>query len=106
MANASFTGARFGVQLTVGRATTSGATAANSTNITSNVSPLVLPAATTAYYMAALPAQNDANDPLNLNGFAIDVPGAGTFYYTLWMQSSTSHNYSEMTVALTVLKIQ
>jgi hypothetical protein len=56
--------------------------------------------------MAALPAQNDSNDPLNLNGFAIDVPGAGTFYYTLWMNSTTSHNYSDMTVILTVLKIQ
>jgi hypothetical protein len=42
----------------------------------------------------------------NTNGFAIDVPGAGTFYYTIWMSSDASHNYSEMTVVLTVLKIQ
>jgi len=105
MANASFIGAKFGVQLTVGRATTTGATAANSTNITSNVSPLVLPVTTPSYYMAALPKQGDSDDSLNLNGFAIDAPGAGTFYYTLWMQSETSHNYSDITVVLTVLKI-
>ena len=106
MANASFTGAKFGVQLTVGRATTTGAIAANSTNITSNVSPLALPVTSPAYYMASLPQQGDSDNPLNINGFALDAPGAGTFYYTLWMQSGTSHNYSEMTVALTVLKIQ
>ena len=105
MANASFTGAKYGVQLTVGRATTTGATAANSTNITSNTSPLVLPATSTAYYMSALPQQGDSDNPLNLNGFAIDAPNAGTYYYTLWMQSSTSHNYSEITVALSALKI-
>ena len=106
MANSSFIGNKVLVQLTVGRATTSGALAANSTNITSNSSPLVLPAATTAYYMASLPQQNDADGYLNLNGFAIDAPGAGTFYYTVWMSSGASHNYTEMTVVLTALIIQ
>ena len=56
--------------------------------------------------MMALPAQNDANHPLNLNGSAIDAPGIGTFYYTIWMSSSVAHNYSTMTVFLSVLKIQ
>jgi len=106
MANACYTGAKHTVQLTVGRATTSGATAANSTNIVSNVSPLALPVTSPSYFMAAIPAQGDADNSLNLNGFAMDAPGAGTFYYTVWMSSSTSHNYSEIAIALSVLKIQ
>ena len=96
----------YGVQLTVGRATSTGETAANSTNIVSNVSPLALPVSSTSYYMAALPIQSDSDDYLNLNGFAIDAPGAGTFYYTIWMSSSTSYNYTDMTAVLTVLKVQ
>jgi hypothetical protein len=105
MATSSYTSNKHGVQLTVGRATTSGATAAASTNIVSNAA-LVLPAATTAYYMAAWPAMNDGSNPVNLNGFALDSPGAGTFYYTIWMSSSASHNYTTMAAALTVLKVQ
>jgi len=99
-------GAKYGVELTVGRAASSGATAANSTNIVSGATPLSLPATTPSYYIAALPAQGDADKSLNLTGFAIDAPGAGTFYYTIWMSSSTSHNYSEMTAVLTALTIQ
>ena len=106
MANVGISPNKHSFQLTVGRATGTGAIAANSTNIVSNVSPLVLPAASTAYYMAAWPAMNDCTDPINLNGFALDSPGAGTFYYTIWMQSSISANYSTMTAVLTVLKIQ
>ena len=90
--------------MTVGRATTSGATAANSTNIVTGTTPVTLPPTTTAYYMAA--TSEASSHESNVNGFAIDVPGAGTFYYTIWMSSDTSHNYSEMTVVLTVLKIQ
>jgi hypothetical protein len=57
--------------------------------------------------MAALPGMGDANgNPYYLNGFAIDAPGAGTFYYTIWMSSDTSHNYSTMAAVLTVLVIQ
>jgi hypothetical protein len=40
-----------------------------------------------------------------LNGFALDIPGAGTFYYTIWMSSSASYNYSDMTAVLTVLQV-
>ena len=104
MANACFTSDNRRVAMTVGRATTSGATAANSTNIVSGTTPVTLPAATTAYYMAA--TSIGANNEANVNGFAIDAPGTGTFYYTIWMSSSTSHNYSQMTAVLTVLKIQ
>ena len=57
--------------------------------------------------MAATPAMADANgNPMNLSGFAIDAPGAGTFYYNIWAYSSASHNFSEMAAALTVLKVQ
>jgi hypothetical protein len=106
-ANACFSATNEAVELTVGRATTSGATAANSTNIVSNTSPLVLPVATTAYYMGAFPVVPSANGhSVNINGFAIDTPGAGTFYYTIWMSSGASHNYSTMAVSLAVLKIQ
>jgi hypothetical protein len=56
--------------------------------------------------MAAFPIDNQADDHLNIQGFAIDSPGAGTFYYTIWMCSSTSYNHTELTAALTVLKIQ
>jgi hypothetical protein len=54
--------------------------------------------------MAAFPRTNARE--INVNGFALDSPGAGTFYYTIWMSSSASHNYSTMTGVLTVLKIQ
>jgi hypothetical protein len=91
------------VIITVGRATTSGATAANSTNIVSGTSPVTLPTTSPSYYMAAISHGN--NLKANVNGFAIDAPGAGTFYYTIWMSSSVSHNYSDMTAVLTALQI-
>jgi hypothetical protein len=56
--------------------------------------------------MAAWPAMNDGSNPVNLNGFALDSPGAGTFYYTIWMSSTVSHTYTTMAAALTVLKVQ
>jgi len=55
--------------------------------------------------MAATP-QGINNENLNLSGFALDTPGAGTFYYTIWMSSQASHNYTTMAAALTVLKVQ
>ena len=107
MANACYYGQKRGVQLTVGRASASGAAASASTNIVTGTTPVTLPSAgTTAFYMAAMPLQGDTDDHLNIQGFAIDAPGAGTFYYTLWMSSSTSANYSNLTTALTVLTIQ
>jgi hypothetical protein len=57
--------------------------------------------------MAAYPPMNDSNNHyINFNGFAIEQPGAGTYYYTIWMTSSPSSSYSEMTINLTVLQIQ
>ena len=107
MVNVSMIEASYATQLTVGRSSTSGASAANSTNIVSGTSPVTLPVTTPSYALAAGPHTNGANgDVVNLNGFAIDIPGAGTFYYTVWMSSTTSHNYSEMAVALSVLQVQ
>jgi hypothetical protein len=107
MTNVSLIHRSNALQLTVGRATTSGATAANSTNIVSNVSPLALPTSSPCYYISAYPPENDANGhQINLNGHAIDAPGAGTFYYTIWMYSDTTYNYSDMAAVLTVLKIE
>jgi len=107
MANASYYGKKHGVQLTVGRASSSGASASSSTNIVTGTTPVTLPSAgTTAFYMAAFPAAGSADDHLNIQGFALDSPGAGTFYYTVWLCSSVSENYSNIIAALTVLKIQ
>jgi hypothetical protein len=105
MANVSLVSGGHNVQLTVGRATTTGASAANSTNIVSNTSPVSLPiaAANTAFFMAAL--SHGAGESSNLSGSVIDAPGAGTFYYTIWMSSSSSHTYGTMRAFLTVLKI-
>jgi hypothetical protein len=56
--------------------------------------------------MAAYPAISGASgNSINLNGFAIDAPGAGTFYYTIWMSSGTSFNYNDMAAVLTVLQL-
>jgi hypothetical protein len=66
LANMSFKTGNHKLEATVGRATTSGATAANSTNIVSDTSPLVLPVTSTAYFMAATPkGHNNENSNLN-----------------------------------------
>jgi hypothetical protein len=95
------------VQLTVGRATTSGASSALSTNIVNGLSPLLLPQPGSGSYNYYIAAQSKASnsDSLNLSGSALDQPGAGTFYYTIWMQSSSSSTYSEMAVSLIVLQV-
>ena len=94
--------------MTVGRATTTAATGTNSTNIVSGTSPLVLPITTgTMYYMAANSGSNGDNTSyINLNGFALDAPGAGTYYYTIWMSSDVSQAYTSMSAILSVLKVQ
>ena len=105
MANVTITSSNHNFQLTVGRATSSGETAANSRNIVSDTTPLALPVSSPNTYMAAIPGVSGTASQ-NGSGFAIDTPGAGTFYYTIWASSATSHNYSEMAAALTVLKVQ
>jgi hypothetical protein len=106
LVNVCFKAQNTDIQVTVGRATTSGASAANSTNITSNASPLALPVTTPAYFMAAVAGQGDTNNILtNLSGSSLDVPGSGTFYYTIWMSSDSQKTFSEMTVNLIVMNI-
>jgi hypothetical protein len=105
MATVSYYGGNHNVQMTVGVATTSGAIAADSTNITSNTSPLVLPQTTTSYFMGAAPGHGGSTAE-SMSGHAIHTPGAGTFYYTIWMSSNSSHTYDGMTAMLSVLKIQ
>jgi hypothetical protein len=96
----------YSIQMTVGRATTSGETASNSTNITSNEAPLILPSSTPSYYIAAHPGSSvTSGKPLSLNGSAIDEPGGGSFYYTLWISSDTQYDYADMTVNLYVVKV-
>jgi hypothetical protein len=110
MVNTAFTSQKDTVQVTVGRATSNSANATISTNIVGNVNPLVLPIVDNTFpanYIAAYAAQNDTdNKTINLSGHVLDTPGSGTFYYTVWMYSNASHNYSEMTVSLSVLKVQ
>jgi hypothetical protein len=110
MANTSFVIPSMGptIQLTVGRATTSGASNVNSINIVSDgSSSLVLPVTSPCYYMASWPAMGDSGgDPVHLHGFVTDTPGAGTFYYTIWMSSSQSASLTSMAAILTVLLIR
>ena len=94
------------VSLTVGRASVPAATNIQSTNIVNGLSPLTLPqpgAGTYNYYMASQRLPNNVN--FNLCGSALDKPGAGSFYYTIWMHSDNSYNYVEMAVSLIVLQI-
>ena len=94
------------ISLTVGRSTTPLATNIFSTNIVNGVSPLILPqpgAAAYNYYMASLRVGNGIN--LNLSGSALDTPAAGTFYYTVWMQSDKAGSFPEMALSLIVLKV-
>ena len=94
------------VQLTVGRATTAAASNTSSTNIVNGVSPLILPqpgSGSYNYYIASMKLPNGIN--FNLSGSAIDQPGAGTFYYTIWMQNENSNTYNEMAVSLTILQV-
>ena len=105
MATVSYYGGNHNVQMTVGVATSSGAVAADSTNIVSNISPLVLPQTTTSYFMGAAPGHGGSTAE-SMTGHAIHTPGSGTFYYTIWMSSSSSHTYTGMTAMLSVLKIQ
>jgi hypothetical protein len=53
--------------------------------------------------MASTKVSNGVN--FNLHGSALDKPGAGIVYYTIWMQSDSSNNYSEMAVSLIVLQV-
>jgi hypothetical protein len=90
------------VECTVGRHTTSGATAAQSTNIVTQTTPVTLPGS----YMAVLPKAGAGNNqPAHINGFGMDTLGAGTYYYRIWASSGSSHTYTGLYAALSVLKV-
>jgi hypothetical protein len=107
MANVCLINQAYSLVMTVGRATTSGASIGNSSNIVADAAMWTNPPTSPSYYMAAYAGttQGDAK-AINLTGFCIDTPGPGTFYYTMWMTSSTSATYANMTVALTAMTIK
>ena len=102
MVNLCFIADNHTLQCTVGRYTASGATAAQSTNIVTQTTPVTLPGS----YMAILPqAGAGNNDPSQLNGFAMDTVSAGTYYYRLWASSGSNHTYAGLSASLAVLKV-
>ena len=105
MANVCLVYTDFPLVLTVGRATSSGASIANSTNIVSDASMWTNPPTSPSYYIAAVSSTQVNPKSTNLSGFCTDTPGTGTFYYTIWMTSSTSQTYAGMTAFLTALRI-
>ena len=94
------------VQMTVGRATTSGSPYTGLTNVVSNTSGIPLPISDTqpAYFMAA--ATTISGQAANLSATVVDTPGAGTFYYTIFASSlpSMSAN-SSITANLNVVQM-
>jgi len=74
------------IQITVGRYTATGATAAQSTNVPSNTTGISIPYSSSSVYFMATTATISGKSA-NLNGTAIDQPGAGTFYYRIWASS-------------------
>ena len=106
MANVCVVNQDANLVMTVGRATSSGASVANSSNAIADASMWTSPPTSPCLYMAAFsPANQAANTSINLAGFCIDTPGAGTFYYTIWMTSSVSRTYAGTTAFLSALRI-
>ena len=94
------------IQMTVGRYTATGATAAQSTNVVVNTTGVLVPYSSGASaFMAS--TQTVANTSATLNGTAIDSPGAGTFYYRIWASSvpALSSANSTITANLNVLQM-
>ena len=102
LVNVNFIAQADGVEVTVGRYTATGATAAQSTNIVTQTTSLALPGS----YMASLPTQGDTKDhPTNLSSFAIDSISAGTYYYRIWMSSTGQDTYAGLSASLAVMKV-
>jgi hypothetical protein len=107
MANVCLINQAYTLVMTVGRATSSAASIANSSNIVADAEMWTNPPTSPCYYMAAYAGTAEGDEqPINLTGFCVDTPGAGTFYYTVWMTSSTSATYADMTLALTAMTIK
>jgi hypothetical protein len=90
-------------QMTIGRSSVSLASAANCVSVINGASPLVLPSGGTCFYVDSNSDTSVGNSALK--GFATDSPGAGTFYYTVWMSSDTPFNYNGMAASLTVFSV-
>ena len=102
-----FAPATTNIQLTVGRHTTSGAAAGSSTNIVSSATGVALPISSSnpAYFMAAANT-TVVNQAIALKGSAVDIPGAVTFYYTIWASSSATAAANSTIVAnLNVIQV-
>jgi hypothetical protein len=90
-------------QMTIGRSAVSLDSAANCVSVVNGTRPLVLPSGGTCFYIDANSDSGVGNSALK--GSVTDNPGAGSFYYTLWMTSDTPFNYNGMAASLTVFSV-
>jgi hypothetical protein len=93
------------IQMTVGRYTSSAATAAQSTNIASRLTGITIPYSSgSAYFMAS--TNTVSGNSANVCGTAVDSPGAGIFYYRIWASSvpAMSENLT-LTANLNILQM-
>lgn len=79
-------------QMTVGRNTVSGGDSASSYNLPSNSQGILLPYTTGPSYFMASGTTTVYSQPFNLNGTVVDQPGAGSFYYRIWISSSAEND--------------
>jgi hypothetical protein len=89
--------------MNIGRSNIFLASPAQTTEVMNNTSPLVLPASSTCFFLGSI--SNNEVGNMAMHGYCLDSPGAGNYYYTLWMSSATPYNYSSMAVSLTALFI-
>jgi len=93
-----------GLNITVGRYTSSSATSAQAINVVSNTSvSSSFPSAT----MVAWPAISAAaGSQVSKSGSAIDIPGSSNiFYYSVWVYATGSVTLTNMSVFLSVLLV-
>jgi hypothetical protein len=93
------------IQLTVGRFTSTGATASESTNIVSNTLGITIPYTTgSAYFMAA--KTTVSGNSVNVCGTATDAPGPGKYFYRIWASSVPAMSANTtLTANLSVLQM-
>jgi hypothetical protein len=93
------------IQLTVGRFTSTGATASQSTNIASNTLGITIPYTTgSAYFMAA--KTTVSGNSVNVCGTATDAPGPGKYFYRIWASSVPAMSANTtLTANLSVLQM-
>jgi hypothetical protein len=92
------------VQTTVGRSTTNNASFANSVNLVNGVTG----ASPFTTFMTSIGPMGDTNNNnnCNLSGNIVDMPGLGTYYYSLWGYVSPNNaSISNINSQLTVLQV-